>query len=55
MKLTIEDMELQDIRTISREIVDFLKNLGYGIEDFKELRNQDHKLTGFDYELYKIK
>lgn len=54
MKVIIDDMELKDIRVISRQITNFLKNLGYGIDDLKEIRNEDEKLKGFDYELYKI-
>ena len=54
MKVIIDDMELKDIKTISRHITDFLKNLGYGIYDLEEIRNEDGKLKGFDYELYRI-
>lgn len=54
MKLIIDDMELNDIRNISRHISKFLEELGYGIDDFKEIRNTENKVTGVDYNLYKI-
>lgn len=54
MKLIIDDMELNDIRNISRQISKFLEGLGYGIDDFKEIRNTENKVTGVDYNLYKI-
>jgi len=54
MKLIIDDMELNDIRNISRHISKFLEGLGYGIDDFKEIRNIENKVTGVDYNLYKI-
>lgn len=54
MKLTIDNMDLKDIRVISREVIDFLKNLGYGVDRFHEIRNEDGKLKGIEYELYEI-
>ena len=54
MKLIINEMELIDIRTISKEVVNFLKSLGYGIDTFKELRDEEGKLKGIEYELYEI-
>lgn len=47
-------MELKDIRVIAREITDFLKNLDYGIDRFNELRNEEGRLKGIEYELYRI-
>lgn len=54
MKLIIDDMELTDIRIVSREIIDFLKDLGYGVDRFQEIRNNDGKLKGIEYKLYRI-
>ncbi len=54
MKLVIDNMELKDIRIISRKVIDFLKNLGYGVDKFHEIRNDDGKLKGIKYELYEI-
>lgn len=54
MKLIIDDMELKDIRVISKEVIDFLKDLGYGIDRFNEIRNEKDKLKGIEYELYEI-
>lgn len=54
IKLIIDNMELKDIRVISPEIIDFLKDLGYGIDRFNEIRNEKGKLKGIEYELYKI-
>lgn len=54
MKLIIDDMKLKDIRIMAPEIIDFLKNLGYGINRFDEIRNEDGKLKGIEYELYEI-
>lgn len=54
MKLIIDDMKLKDIKVISPEIIDFLKDLGYGIHRFNEIRNEKGKLKGIEYELYEI-
>lgn len=54
MKLIIDDMELKDIKVISIEVIDFLKNLGYGVDRFREIRNEEGKLKGIEYKLYEI-
>lgn len=54
MRLIIDDMKLTDIRIVSREIIDFLKNLGYGVDNFQEIRDNNQKLKGIEYKLYRI-
>lgn len=43
MKLIIDDMELNDIRNVSRHISKCLEGLEYGVDDFKEIRNIETK------------
>ena len=54
MELVIDNMELKDIRIISKEIIDFLKDLGYGVDRFDGIRNNEGKLKGIEYKLYEI-